>query len=782
VDRGPEDAVTSRRRAIVPALALTVAVAVAAFLRFDELGVPSYWLDEILGQIVASETASMPWWGWLRGFHPQHGPLYYALQRVAIAFGIDEFTGRFFAALFGVAAVAAVWMAARLHARDWLFPGAAAFLLALSPLHVYYSREARPYALIVLLTVLAMVAILAHARVAAAVLFVLLLYTSVGAASAVAALALTAFVLASLDRDEGRKASLTAGVCGLVVLCGFPLLYRPTAEAVPGADFPGIDAGLLDDIVRGLSVTALGAPAGGRAAYALLALAVIGAASLWRRDRRIGLAFGAMTLLPAALAIAGLAAGNHFFAIRYVIPSLAGYLLLAGAGIAAIAATLARPAGRFAPFIAAALATVMIAGHASQTWSNARREAFRKLDWRAIAEALRPHLRRGDWIVAAEPWSDVSLRYYLGPIPRVAFAPLQGVGIAQLMVQHAPASWLVSAGYSSDGSIRSWMCGYPVLLSSGLENFRLHYAPSRGHFLAERSGPAEQRAVAAALGESSVRFELGVADELVLTSGWAAAEPLGADAFRWAVGRRAVLTFPRAEVRDRVIRVHAYPLHARQLPQQTARVVLNGREIANVTMPPQWRDYAFQAPAAFWRDGMNELAFEFGRATAPARLDPAMGDTRELAVSFQWIAIDDAGAPEARSAATVPSIRLAPDTLIDAGTAWRGTRTRFAAADLSPSGVQPLLARLGYEPRAVWPRLASGAVHIEDIAESAAYGTDCQDDPSFVRHLFALLLQREPSDVERRDLLKRLRGGATRVEIAHRVIRLNDFRRSVTRR
>ncbi len=129
---------------------LAAVILVAAFLRFDGLGVPSYWLDEILHQYLTTDAAAQPWWRWITGFSPEHGPLYYASQLAARPFGASETAGRFPAALLGLATVPMVWLAVR--RRDAVAAAVSAILLAVSPLHVYYSREARAYALLMFLT------------------------------------------------------------------------------------------------------------------------------------------------------------------------------------------------------------------------------------------------------------------------------------------------------------------------------------------------------------------------------------------------------------------------------------------------------------------------------------------------------------------------------------------------------------------------------------------------------------------------------------------------------
>ena len=124
------------RRPIASAVLLTAIVAVAAFLRFDRLGQPSYWLDEILGQIVVTRSAKLPFWQWLGGVHPQHGPLYYLTQLLGRTAGESEWAGRLCVVLFGVATVPLIWVAARRATNDTATAACAALLLAVSPLHV----------------------------------------------------------------------------------------------------------------------------------------------------------------------------------------------------------------------------------------------------------------------------------------------------------------------------------------------------------------------------------------------------------------------------------------------------------------------------------------------------------------------------------------------------------------------------------------------------------------------------------------------------------------------
>jgi hypothetical protein len=54
-----DDSEGTLKRSDVLAIALLLAaIVIAAYLRFKDLGVPSYWLDEILGDMLTTHHAS----------------------------------------------------------------------------------------------------------------------------------------------------------------------------------------------------------------------------------------------------------------------------------------------------------------------------------------------------------------------------------------------------------------------------------------------------------------------------------------------------------------------------------------------------------------------------------------------------------------------------------------------------------------------------------------------------------------------------------------------------
>lgn len=144
----------SRARALATVLALTVG---ALALRVTGLGRLPLWLDE--GYTLLQVT-NRPLSDWLADVHP---PLYTALLWAWTRIGVSDAWLRLLSALLGAATIPAVYaLGARLLGRAcglW-----AAGFLAVTWFHVWYSREARMYPLLVLTFTLALWGLVAGAR------------------------------------------------------------------------------------------------------------------------------------------------------------------------------------------------------------------------------------------------------------------------------------------------------------------------------------------------------------------------------------------------------------------------------------------------------------------------------------------------------------------------------------------------------------------------------------------------------------------------------------------
>ena len=133
---------------ILVGLAVVGVFILAIIVRIIGLSTESAWIDEAysinlaqhsIGQIIQGTAAD------------QHPPLYYLLLHIWMLFGNSVVFTRLFSALLGLLLIIQVID------FGWKVDGArlgigAGLLLAISPLHVWYSQEARQYMLLACLT------------------------------------------------------------------------------------------------------------------------------------------------------------------------------------------------------------------------------------------------------------------------------------------------------------------------------------------------------------------------------------------------------------------------------------------------------------------------------------------------------------------------------------------------------------------------------------------------------------------------------------------------------
>jgi hypothetical protein len=399
-----------------------------------------------------------------------------------------------------------------------------------------------------------------------------------------------------------------------------------------------------------------------------------------------------------------------------------------------------------------------------------------KVDWRSLAAVLKAHARSGDVIIAGQVWSGASMAYYLHDLPPgVRFMGLFDVKGAGSELQKARAGWLISSGPGYN-AVRDWMCRYPIVASSELEDLRVHFAPALSDFVLRHSNADELRAASYAAGDD-VLLDVGDRDDLLLGGKWGTREGAPGDRFRWALEREVSITFPIRSAKARPITVTAMPVTHPNLGPQQMTLSLNGGVVGAVTMHGFLADYTLMAPAQLWRDGLNVLTITFSRATTPASLIPGSTDQRTLAAAMHHIVIGDAS--HARPPVEIP--RLASASLLALRCASLDPRTNFDRRRYNRAGVEALLARLGFDPAEAWPQVAAGEYTIEQIANTTALDNSCTDAATFIERAFAALLARPPNSVERRDLAARMRTGTTRTKIVDLILHDDGFKESVSR-
>jgi mannosyltransferase len=416
-------------RRIPPALAL-VCLAGAA-LRFATLDLQSLWYDEA----VTARLLRMSLSGMLHAIPDSESspPLYYVLGwGWTHVLGSGEAGMRSLSALLGTATIVLAWMLGRRLGGERAALAAAA-LIACNPLAHWFSQEARAYALLIALAMLAallwlralrspadMRRLLTWGAVAAAMLathyyalFLVapqalwLLVRAPGIRARVAALALPLLAgaalapLALVQRSNDTAAFIT----------DTPL--RTRLAQVPKQFLVGYDAPAetLLTILMALAVLAglagLGAMIGGR----------IAASSDERSDAA---RLAGVTAAAAALLLAATVAGEDHLLTRNAIALLPLAAVLAGAGLAALSHVALRPAVA-AGALACVLGLVAIAG-------VARDPRKQRDDWRDAAAALGAD--PGARLIVAPGSAPIPLGYYvpgLRPVP-----PTQAPQVAEV--------------------------------------------------------------------------------------------------------------------------------------------------------------------------------------------------------------------------------------------------------------------------------------------------------------------------------------------------------------
>jgi uncharacterized membrane protein len=432
------DAVRSRSRAFWIVAGLTV---LAAALRFATLGAQSYHHDEI---VTASRVLRDGFWHAMDavGFSESAPPLYYALAWLwTQVTGTGEAGLRSVSALAGVATVPVAYLLGA-ELSDRRAGIVAAALVAVNPMLVWYSQEARGYALFVLLTAVSLlyfVRALDRGRrrdsVAWGIASALALATHYFAAFPIAAEAL--WLLRRRGRAPGGAfpGLWIAGAAGLLLA---PLVVHQASFAhaewisnfslghrlwETGLTFALGETG--DIIAQAEHPLLLVVP--GLIAIAGLFLVVARGGPGERRAAGIPLVLAAVTVV-VPLAIGLLDSSKDYVLARNLLPALVPLLVALAVGF-----TLRR-ARRGGAILAVALVAYSLG---LSVWASLS-PALQRPDWSAVATAIgEPAAPR-----AMVTWTlgEASLRYYLS------------TGSIQVQPSDGFQWWVGEVDFISDGS------------------------------------------------------------------------------------------------------------------------------------------------------------------------------------------------------------------------------------------------------------------------------------------------------------------------------------------
>jgi uncharacterized membrane protein len=414
--------VTTAVSRVSPATVVTVLTVLGLGIRL--VIVRGFWLDEATtGYDVRLSYAGMIH----QLLHDNHPPLDYTiLWLVAHSLGSTETDLRLPSILFGTLTIPMLYLAGRALYHEWAGVLAAAFG-TVGALAVWYSQEARMYALFILLatvTIWALARILTTGRrrywlawSAAGAAMIWTQWFAVLAVGTEAVIILWIFIA----HRYGRRALVNLGVAvtSIAVVCapGLPLLFTQFHNnQANGLGFGGHAAqstvdgfspyGILNNLVWAL----FGYHNNG-VIYALVALWPLGLLLafllLGRTRNRSNRVLATIVAVPTALvflASASAAAGRSLFEVRYFIEAVpALYLLLAGGLWTMVSRATVRR------IIAGILILVLTAGLITQQTDDANPRLY---GYNAAFNEISALARPGDEILYAPSYFNVDVAYF----------------------------------------------------------------------------------------------------------------------------------------------------------------------------------------------------------------------------------------------------------------------------------------------------------------------------------------------------------------------------------
>jgi hypothetical protein len=395
-----------------------VTLVVAAVLRFARLGRLSFWYDEVVTMRLARTAGPAALLEQLGRIDATRAPLHpLILQGWVKLFGPSEASGRAFNAACGVLTVALVGRVARRAYADRRTGLWAAWLAALSPLLVVYSREARMYAWLVLLTCAAWDALFtlrtytsAFNLVVYATCLVALVYSHPLGLLMAAALGFVSLDVWKAGGGSWRRWLAPHAAAALAVAPWVGRYFDHEPESVVGRLPLRFLLGLPIGFIGGNFVTL----AGFAAVIGVGLVSVRGTGRGWRRvvfdAPTANFALLTWLVVPPVLLYAYSQVSYPVFGpARYTLYVGPAFLILVARGLAKLPRWLAAAAG----LAASALAAL--------AWPWMVFAPDLKADWRAAAVKLAqadPSGAEPVVVMATDPFHNVEVetaRYYLGP-------------------------------------------------------------------------------------------------------------------------------------------------------------------------------------------------------------------------------------------------------------------------------------------------------------------------------------------------------------------------------
>lgn len=403
-------------------LALALIVGAAAWLRFYRLGAQALWVDEFATFLVARHPLTDIPSAALAGNAYAPPTYFWVLHLLRQLLGESATVLRLPSAVAGTLTIPVFWQVLRGAGAGRAAALIGAGMLAINPLHLWYSQEARPYAAVLFIGLGSLALVLRAMRTRAwrdwlayAVVASLAILTHLG--GIVFPFVATLWVI-SRDRRPPTLRSLAAA-CVAVVLLVSPflvMLARTTGpegtgappRSITGLEIPYTLYTFIGGYSLGPSVRDI-QDAGWRAAVdASLPQTVIGTLAFLlvvvlgvRVSLRKSLPFWTLLVASVAVSLGGAALSGKAYTVRYALPGLFGFLGIAGIGLVSLPP-------RLQQIGLAALSLPFLWGDLQ--WFRAPR--YWKEDSRAVVACVRASLPSGSKVLVAPDYMAPLVDYY----------------------------------------------------------------------------------------------------------------------------------------------------------------------------------------------------------------------------------------------------------------------------------------------------------------------------------------------------------------------------------
>jgi mannosyltransferase len=387
---------------------LLAAIVVGAAARFWRVGAQSLWFDEwittqnvsggvreLFDHIAHRENIPPPYflfmWGWVR------------------VFGDGETAVRSVSVLAGIATIPIAYAIARELGQGRWVARFAALLVALNPMLVWYSQDARPYSLLAFfgaLSVLAFARVWKHSRTRDYVVWGLV------CAGALAIHYYAGFLIAAefgallVLRKRQWRCLLVAVVPALaVVVLLAPLALEQTSHSL---NRRWISDWTLDYRLREAGRAALAGPGAPRERIWMVAAAIAVVAGVLlitrgsRRERAAAVLLAAIAGTAVLMPLAAAEIGFDVFLSRYLIGGLVPLLVAVAVGLGV----------RRAAWAGGAAVVVLCAVWCADVVAVARDPDLQKADLRQVAEVFDTGVADRALVFNAHPLAGEPLRYY----------------------------------------------------------------------------------------------------------------------------------------------------------------------------------------------------------------------------------------------------------------------------------------------------------------------------------------------------------------------------------